>query len=241
MLKEILLCGACIAALMFLLMSSQPESAPDPITPSAIGGSEPARMVIDMEMRRERLDELGEVEPSPQPIQPARRVRWSPRVDSPIALLEPREAAKYEPTEASLREFVSTVPELAGVDVQWSDELAEIWLLCQEHRALRAFVVSYERRVYDSWKRYRDAEALAAELAPTTRYIESHVDSTEDTWLAWSLINRYTEEVRQKIIEEGEEAPMRDSVATRWDLNAKLVQAQSPAFEALEAILKGKQ
>tara|TARA_R110000822_G_scaffold120633_4_gene254154 strand:- start:1392 stop:2144 length:753 start_codon:yes stop_codon:yes gene_type:complete len=159
--------------------------------------------------------------------------------ESPLGLLPPEEAAKYLPTRENLVAWIESVDALSDIDtaaVEWTDDLAFVWGVCQEELALRTFVVGHADRELARWTDRDPSVALVTELEPCRAFLARHV--VGDDVELWSLVSDYSDEVANKIRGEGAEADRTDDEPSRWVLFAALRDAGAPSFEAAVEILK---
>ena len=163
--------------------------------------------------------------------------------DSPLALLEPDEAAKWLPTRENLigwYESMSPAPPVAFLnlpDVDYNEDLAHLWKLCREHQALRSFCIGYQDRELDRWAAGLPSVPLEEELRPTLGFMQEQYGFDEELW---SLINAYSVEAVQQIRGEGERAARQTDSESKWELHEALCEASWPSSDAVFVILRGK-
>lgn len=148
---------------------------------------EPAAPATDRQGPREEIATLHSedpqerravpsVDPVPDPEAPA--PAWSPEPGTPAALFGPEIALTYQPTVANLRTWASAIPELAGVQVEWTDDVQRAWTVCVEHLAFRRFVLRYRDRDH--------SVPLEFELAPVAAWEAKNIGFLDGAVAAYS-------------------------------------------------------
>jgi len=158
--------------------------------------------------------------------------------DSPLALLDPEEAAKYMPTRENLVEWVESVDAFEDVNaeaVAYDEDTAYLWKLCKEHQALRKFCTDYQTRERARWTDGQGSVALETELQPALGFIRAQFGDDVDVWGA---IGAYSEDAIMQIYGEGEEVERRDDEESRWDLVRVLSDAGRPSFDAVGELVR---
>lgn len=157
---------------------------------------------------------------------------------SPLGLLPPEEAAKYLATRENLVAWVESVDELDDIDVdaiEWTDDLQFLWGVCQEHMALRTYILHYQDRERERWQNREQSVSLEAELGSVRQFMDRQLGQDREVW---RLISLYSDEVAAEIRNDGENAADGYDPASRWVLFSALSDAGAPLFYASVEILR---
>ena len=168
---------------------------------------------------------------------------------SPLALLPIEEAAGWFATRENLVrylkeshsaavEFYDNFNELDSEwtnDIEYTEELAEMWGICREQQALYNFVTDHDERELQRWRNSEQSVPLWAELTSARPFMDRNLGDAPEVW---RLIYLFDKEVADKIRSEGENADGGDDEGSMWDLFGELCNAGAPSFDAVWSILE---
>lgn len=169
----------------------------------------------------------------------SRGIAVSEEMGGPILLLQEEDRAYFLPTRET---FVAWLvedcrqPEELVVAAWEMEGVQDAWAVMQEKRALQAFIVEYQEREHERWRKLQASIPLLSELGDQISWF----DRVEDPHLFTHMLSQYSAEAISMLWVAGDDVGQLDDPASLWQLMAFMSELPkvNAAAETITSALK---